>query len=126
MSYYFCGEILIFSLSFITLCLTTCLLCWHYVQCSNFGKICRYTVSNSGAGGASYSIDSHEAFPSGMYLKKNIYSIREHMKGVVTACKGGHDYQPLAVSYTIRLPLSLHPSNMRLSSDQGLLFVQIL
>ena len=126
MSYYFCGEILIFSLSFITLCLTTCPLCWHYVQCSNFGKICRYTVSNPRAGGASYSIDSHEAFPSGMYLKKNVYSMREHTKGVVTACKGGHDFQPLAVSYTIRLPLSLHPSNMRLSSDQGLLFVQIL
>ena len=52
--------------------------------------------------------------------------MREHTKGVVTACKGSHDYQPLAVSYTIRLPLSLHPSNMRLSSDQGLLFVQIL
>ena len=51
--------------------------------------------------------------------------MREHTKGVVTACKGGHDYQPLAVSYTIRLPLSLHPSIMRLSSDQGLLFVQI-
>ena len=33
--------------------------------------------------------------------------MREHTKGVVTACKGGHDYQPLAVSYTIRLPLSL-------------------
>ena len=81
---------------------------------------------NPRAGGASYSIDSHEAFPSGMYLKKNIYSMREHTKGVVTTCKGGHDYQPLAVSYTIRLPLSLHPSNMHLSSDQGLLFVQIL
>ena len=126
MSYHFCGKILIFSLSFITLCLTTCLLCWHYGQCSNFGKICRYTVSNPRAGGASYSIDSHEAFPSGMYLKKNIYSVRDHMKGVVTACKGGHDYQPLAVSYTTRLSLSHLPSNMHLSSDQGLLFVQIL
>lgn len=27
----------------------------------------------------------------------------EHTKGVVTACKGGHDYQPLAVSYTITI-----------------------
>lgn len=72
MSYYFCGEILVFSLSFITLCLTTCLLCWHYAQCSDFGKICRYNVSNPRAGGASYSIDTHphEAFPSRTYLKK--------------------------------------------------------
>ena len=65
-------------------------------------------------------------FHLGRILKKNVYSVREHTKGVVTACKDGHDYQPLAVSYTIRLPLSLHPSNMRLSSEQGLLFVQIL
>ena len=127
MSYYFCGEILIFSLSFITLCLTTCPLCWHYAQCSDFGKICRYNLSNPRAGGASYSIDSHEAFPSWTYLqKKTNYSVREHTKGVVTACKGGHDYQPLALSYTRRFLLSLHPSDTHSSSDQGLLFLQTL
>ena len=70
MCYYFCGEILIFSLLFITLCLTKCPLCWHYAQCSDCGKICWYNVSNPRAVGASYSIDSLEAFPSGTYIQK--------------------------------------------------------
>ena len=59
-------------------------------------------------------------------ILKNVYSMREHTKGVVTAGKGGHDYQPLALSYTRRFLLSLHPSDMRTSSDQGLLFLQTL
>ena len=65
-------------------------------------------------------------FHLGRIFKKNVYSMREHTEGVVTAGKGGHDYQPLALSYTRRFLLSLHPSDTCSSSDQGLLFLQTL
>lgn len=128
MSHYFCGEILIFSLSFITLYLTTCPLYWHYSQCSNFGKIYWYNASVTLELGVLHIALTHIWHFHLGCIFKNLYSVRELAKRVVTACKGSRDFQPLALSYTIRFPPSPHPSNTRSSSDQGLLglFVQIL
>ena len=42
-------------------------------------------------------------FPSGMYLK-NLYSVRELAKRVVTACKGSRDFQPLALLLYYKVP----------------------